>query len=153
MAETTTQRPHSNGSTLVSPTHKDQGQNIQDFGTTSAHPNPDHPSHYNDSNPLAHINSSLSARNAAFAGYLEPGLYAPKKNKFGNPAPLGLSAFALTTFLLSLINFQTRGVVTQNVVVGAAFGYGGLVQLLAGMWWVFGLHFSVTYSMRRRKFR
>jgi len=54
--------------------------------------------------------------------------------KFGNPAPLGLSAFALTTFILSLINVQTRGVVTPNIVVGCAYAYGGLVQLLAGMW-------------------
>ncbi|KAL8286709.1 hypothetical protein RQP46_004237 [Phenoliferia psychrophenolica] len=54
--------------------------------------------------------------------------------KFGNPAPLGLSAFALTTFVLSLINVKTNGVSTPNVVVGLALFYGGLVQLLAGMW-------------------
>jgi succinate-acetate transporter protein len=54
--------------------------------------------------------------------------------KYANPAPLGLSAFALTTFVLSLINVQARGVTTPNVVVGLAIGYGGLCQLLAGMW-------------------
>jgi hypothetical protein len=54
--------------------------------------------------------------------------------KFANPAPLGLSAFAATTFLLSLINVQTRGVEVPNLVVSMAYGYGGLVQLLAGMW-------------------
>jgi succinate-acetate transporter protein len=54
--------------------------------------------------------------------------------KFANPAPLGLCAFALTTFVLSLINVGTLGVSTPNVVVGLALGYGGLVQLLAGMW-------------------
>lgn len=54
--------------------------------------------------------------------------------RFADPAPLGLCAFALTTFVLSLINMGTRGVVAPNVVVGLAFGYGGLVQLLAGMW-------------------
>jgi hypothetical protein len=54
--------------------------------------------------------------------------------KFANPGPLGLCAFALTTFVLSLINVQTRGVVEPNIVLGLAFGYGGLVQLLAGMW-------------------
>ncbi|KAK2749889.1 hypothetical protein FQN57_005306 [Myotisia sp. PD_48] len=53
---------------------------------------------------------------------------------FANPAPLGLSAFALTTFVLSLINMQTRGSTAPNLVVASAFGYGGLVQLLAGMW-------------------
>jgi hypothetical protein len=90
---------------------------------------------YND-NPLRHVNTNMSARNAPFAGYLEPGLYKPKKSNLANPAPLGLCAFALTTFVLSLINFQTQGVSEPNVVVALAFGYGGLVQLLAGMWYV-----------------
>lgn len=55
-------------------------------------------------------------------------------HQFANPAPLGLSAFALTTFVLSLINIHARGVMAPNIIVSAAFGYGGLVQLLAGMW-------------------
>ncbi|KAJ1785844.1 hypothetical protein LPJ59_006052 [Coemansia sp. RSA 2399] len=53
-----------------------------------------------------------------------------------NPGPLGLSSFALTTFVLSLHNGgigQTMGA-PPNVVVGLAFFYGGLCQLLAGMW-------------------
>ncbi|GAA5873902.1 hypothetical protein JCM5296_007591 [Sporobolomyces johnsonii] len=54
--------------------------------------------------------------------------------KLANPAPLGLSAFALTTFMLSLINVGTRGVTVPNIVVGPALFYGGLGQLLAGMW-------------------
>ncbi|SGZ06107.1 BQ5605_C031g10919 [Microbotryum silenes-dioicae] len=54
--------------------------------------------------------------------------------KFANPAPLGLCGFALTTFMLSLINVGARGVATPNVVVGPALFYGGLAQLLAGMW-------------------
>lgn len=54
--------------------------------------------------------------------------------KFANPAPLGLSGFAATTFLLSLFNMQSRGITTPNLIVGLAMGYGGLVQLLAGMW-------------------
>ncbi|KAI9484395.1 GPR1/FUN34/yaaH family-domain-containing protein [Zychaea mexicana] len=53
-----------------------------------------------------------------------------------NPGPLGLSSFALTTFVLSLHNggagFPASS--PSNVVVGLAFFYGGLVQLLAGMW-------------------
>ena len=88
-------------------------------------------------NPLAHINTGESARLPAFGGEFQPGLYRPTEGrKFANPAPLGLSAFALTTFVLSLINLNTRGVGKPNIVVGAAFGYGGLVQLLAGMWYV-----------------
>ncbi len=52
-----------------------------------------------------------------------------------NPAPLGLSAFALTTFVLSSSNAgfilgQGKG---AAVVVGLALFYGGLVQLLAGI--------------------
>lgn len=53
---------------------------------------------------------------------------------FGNPSPLGLSAFALTTMVLSLINVRARHVTKPNIVVGLAFFYGGLAQLLAGMW-------------------
>jgi len=49
-----------------------------------------------------------------------------------DPAPLGLAAFALTTFLLSAKNANwTDG---GNAWLGFAFAYGGLAQLLAGMW-------------------
>jgi len=86
-------------------------------------------------NPLAHTNTGDSARFPAFGGEFQPGLYRPTTDrKFANPAPLGLSAFALTTFVLSLLNIHTRGLGTPNIVVALAFGYGGLVQLLAGMW-------------------
>jgi hypothetical protein len=92
---------------------------------------------YENTNPLAHINTGESVRLPAFGGEFQPGLYKPiADRKFANPAPLGLSAFALTTFVLSLINLGTRGLAEPNIVVGAAFAYGGLVQLLAGMWYV-----------------
>jgi hypothetical protein len=49
-----------------------------------------------------------------------------------DPAPLGLAAFALTTFLLSAKNAAwTDG---TDAWLGYAFAYGGLAQLLAGMW-------------------
>ncbi|HEX9374854.1 MAG TPA: acetate uptake transporter [Actinomycetota bacterium] len=49
-----------------------------------------------------------------------------------DPAPLGLAAFALTTFLLSASNAKlTDG---PDAWLGFAFAYGGLAQLLAGMW-------------------
>ncbi|WYZ43972.1 hypothetical protein EsH8_VII_000408 [Colletotrichum jinshuiense] len=71
----------------------------------------------------------------AFGGSLQPGVWKPYEHrKFANPAPLGLSAFALTTFVLSCVNLQARGVKAPNIAVPLAFGYGGLVQLLAGMW-------------------
>ncbi|CCE66070.1 hypothetical protein TPHA_0O01010 [Tetrapisispora phaffii CBS 4417] len=70
----------------------------------------------------------------AFGGSLNPGLRVPSEHKFANPAPLGLSAFALTTFLLSMYNVQARGVKIPNAIVGPAFFYGGLVQIIAGIW-------------------
>ena len=51
-----------------------------------------------------------------------------------DPAPLGLAAFALTTFLLSAANAGWMGAATGNAWLGYAFAYGGLCQLLAGMW-------------------
>lgn len=51
-----------------------------------------------------------------------------------DPAPLGLAAFAMTTFFLSTVN---AGLVSKGVeaaVLGLALFYGGLGQLLAGMW-------------------
>ncbi len=51
-----------------------------------------------------------------------------------NPAPLGLSAFALTTFVLSSINAALIPAGATNIVVGLALFYGGLAQFLAGMW-------------------
>jgi len=49
-----------------------------------------------------------------------------------DPAPLGLAAFALTTFLLSAKNAGwTNG---TDAWLGYALAYGGLCQLLAGMW-------------------
>src|SRR5919108_3216719 len=51
-----------------------------------------------------------------------------------NPGPLGLCGFALTTFVLSSINAGWFPAGTTNIVVGLALFYGGLAQLLAGMW-------------------
>src|SRR5881394_1472511 len=48
-----------------------------------------------------------------------------------DPAPLGLGAFALTTFILSGHNATF---IPDLIWVGPALFYGGLVQLLAGMW-------------------
>ena len=51
-----------------------------------------------------------------------------------DPAPLGLAAFALTTFLLSASNAGWMTSATGSAWLGYAFAYGGLGQLLAGMW-------------------
>ena len=51
-----------------------------------------------------------------------------------DPAPLGLAAFALTTFLLSAANAGWMTKATGSAWLGYAFAYGGFAQLLAGMW-------------------
>ena len=83
--------------------------------------------------PLSRIQTN-GERLPAFGGSFQPGLYKPPKTNIANPAPLGLAGFALTTFLLSIINLGTRGLAAPNIVVGPSFAYGGLMQILAGMW-------------------
>ena len=56
---------------------------------------------------------------------------APPPSPVADPAPLGLAAFALTTFLLSGHNATF---IPDGIWIGCALFYGGLVQLLAGMW-------------------
>jgi succinate-acetate transporter protein len=55
-------------------------------------------------------------------------------DKIANPGALGLGAFALTTFLLSVINAGIIAPANIGVVLPMAFFYGGLAQVLAGMW-------------------
>lgn len=88
-------------------------------------------------NPLARerTNDTDASYVQAFGGAFQPAPYKiVKGSNIANPAPLGLAGFAFTTFLLSLINLNTRGVATPSIVVGPAYAYGGLMQLLAGMW-------------------
>lgn len=51
-----------------------------------------------------------------------------------DPGPLGLAGFAGTTFFLSVVNTNMLGSSVQTIVLGLALFYGGLAQLLAGMW-------------------
>ena len=51
-----------------------------------------------------------------------------------DPAPLGLAAFALTTFLLSVVNAGWMNSANEGYVLGLALAYGGLGQFVAGMW-------------------
>src|SRR3954462_5912165 len=62
------------------------------------------------------------------------GVLPPVPPAIGDPAPRGLAASALTTFVLSMMN---SGLVSDKgvpVVLGLALAYGGGAQLLAGMW-------------------
>jgi succinate-acetate transporter protein len=54
--------------------------------------------------------------------------------KVADPGPLGLAAFALTTFILSFFNAQLAPASGEPIVFAVAFAYGGLAQILAGMW-------------------
>src|SRR5215216_7920874 len=51
-----------------------------------------------------------------------------------DPAPLGLAGFAMTTFVLSMFNADIVNTAGEPVVLGLALAYGGIAQLLAGMW-------------------
>lgn len=80
---------------------------------------------------------------------------APVPPAVADPAPLGLAGFALTTFLLSAANIGwTRGalpLVNSGEWLPYALVYGGIAQLLAGMWEfrnrnVFGATAFATYG-------
>lgn len=101
--------------------------------TSTTHTTPSVAGHYG---PLAHVNTAES-RVPAFGGEFQPGLFkSPKKRKIANPAPLGLCGFAMTTFLLGCIQMNVQGLTKPNMIIGPAMAYGGLVQLLSGMWYV-----------------
>jgi succinate-acetate transporter protein len=51
-----------------------------------------------------------------------------------DPGPLGLAAFAGTTFVLSMMNANLVSDKGIGAVLALALAYGGLAQLLAGMW-------------------
>ncbi len=52
-----------------------------------------------------------------------------------DPIPVGIAGFAMTTFVLSCTNAGFFGGTTSTpMVLGLAIFYGGLVQLLAGLW-------------------
>ncbi len=72
------------------------------------------------------VNDDLPAAPAAPVAALGTGI--------ADPAPLGLAAFALTTFLLSAFNAGWMTSASGLAWLGYAFAYGGLGQLLAGMW-------------------
>lgn len=54
--------------------------------------------------------------------------------KQANPAALGLGGFALTTFMLNIINAGLISGDNLGVVLPIGIFYGGLAQFCAGMW-------------------
>jgi hypothetical protein len=53
--------------------------------------------------------------------------------KFANPAPLGLSGFALTTWMLSMVNAGWFTGAGMPLVLASAFAFGGAAQFAAGL--------------------
>ena len=51
---------------------------------------------------------------------------------WGNSAPLGLAGFAVTTFMLSMVNAKLVNAGVEPVVFGVALMFGGIAQLIAG---------------------
>ena len=54
--------------------------------------------------------------------------------RIADPGPLGLAAFALTTFILSTFNAGLLPKSAEVVILGVALFYGGITQLFAGLW-------------------
>lgn len=55
-------------------------------------------------------------------------------SQIADPGPLGLAAFALTTFILSTFNAGLLPKSAEVVILGVALFYGGIAQMFAGLW-------------------
>jgi succinate-acetate transporter protein len=76
---------------------------------------------------------TVPARSAQQEAELEGAPRDPTTLNWGNSAPLALLAFAVTTFMLSMVNADAIDVGVVPVVIGVAFMFGGLTQLIAGI--------------------
>jgi len=88
-------------------------------------PTPDIEAQSNSTSDSSHNGEDLSFEKTYQATVLPASTrdFDPEPHKqlfrtFANPGPLGLCAFALTTFILSLINVRARSVSTPNVMIG-----------------------------------
>jgi succinate-acetate transporter protein len=77
--------------------------------------------------------SSGMARHGRFNGEYPPTIHVHHR-KIASPAPFGMAAFALTSFVLGLVNVRTRGIRQPTIILSLAYAYGGLLQFLSGMW-------------------
>ena len=59
---------------------------------------------------------------------------ADTTQNIADPGPLGLAAFALTTFVLSLFNAGLAPEALEPAVLPLALFYGGIAQFVAGLW-------------------
>jgi uncharacterized protein len=72
-------------------------------------------------------------RSAVQEADLEGRPVSPTTLNWGNSAPVALAAFAVTTFMLSLVNANQVSPAVKPVVFGVALMFGGLTQLIAGV--------------------
>ena len=77
--------------------------------------------------------STVSAGAAEQEAELEGAPRLVSTLNWGNSAPLALLAFAVTTFMLSMVNADAINPGVVPVVVGVALMFGGLAQLIAGI--------------------
>ncbi|NYD34375.1 acetate uptake transporter [Actinomycetospora corticicola] len=78
------------------------------------------------------MSTTSESRAAAHASTMDEHAADPTRH-FADPGPLGLAAFALTTFLLSLFNAGLAPEALESTVLPLALFYGGLAQLIAGL--------------------
>lgn len=77
---------------------------------------------------------------AQYASQSDRELSGSMVSSVANPIPLGLGALAFTTAVLGcvyagfIIPSARSNISIVSIVVGAALFYGGIVQILAGMW-------------------
>ena len=86
--------------------------------------------------PTAQQTASPQRTNGAATGepHVVKVVAAPDPVKIADPAALGLAGFALTTFMLSMVNSGWIDKAVEPAVFAMALTMGGLAQLLAGMW-------------------
>jgi hypothetical protein len=85
--------------------------------------------------------SSVPTRSHAGNGQADPTAGTAERHDvsfiptpIADPGPLGLAAFALTTFVLSMFNSGLVSDKGEPVVFALALTYGGIAQFVAGLW-------------------
>jgi succinate-acetate transporter protein len=76
----------------------------------------------------------LSHTDSSHHTYTEAPVSRAPGSHIADPAPLGLAAFALTTFMLSTVNAGWLPATVEPAVFGLALAYGGIGQFAAGIW-------------------
>ncbi|KAK9786676.1 hypothetical protein WJX73_006009 [Symbiochloris irregularis] len=91
-------------------------------------------SQHNDAENSLSVQERLAFLESRFASTSSTATYVPHSLRIANPGPLGLFAFAYTTALLSTTYTKWADGGTTDYAIAYGLFYGGLAQLLAGMW-------------------